>query len=84
MDLKAFLKYAEGLDNIIIDEFHRAGGLLFDHAQAHTLRRQEIYSKLLGLFPEYQISLLSPVDIMRSAGDGWDFEGLLFGRSPPR
>ena len=95
MDLGAFLTYASKTDKIIIDEFHRADSLLFDALQAHKLpektilitstmhffRRRDIYSKILGLLPEYRVPLVSPVDLAKVLQDQ-GLESVLFWQEP--
>ena len=95
MDMRSFLTYVRKTSRIIIDEFHRADPMLFDALQAHKFpektilitstmhffRRRDIYSKILGLLPEYKVSLISPVDLVKHLQEQ-SLENVLFWQEP--
>ena len=79
MDVKTFIKYASKSDKIIIDEFHRANESLFAALQGHIIdcdiilitstlhffKNESKYSLIFGLFPEYKVDLISPIDLLK-------------------
>ncbi len=81
-DTRTFIRYASKSERIIVDEFHRAREDFFAVLQGHIFpentilitstlhffRKREIYSPIMGLFPEFRVGLISPVDLILQVG----------------
>ncbi|NOZ89551.1 MAG: ATP-binding protein [Crenarchaeota archaeon] len=80
IDVGAFIRLCRALDRVVVDEFHRAPGRLFDALQAgscpenlvfitstlHYFRRftEAPEAPLKGLFASRQVELLSPLELL--------------------
>ena len=88
-DANSFIRICRLESNVVIDEFHRAEPILFDTIQAgecptelvlltstlhyHRKFTEAASAPLKGLFQEWKVDLLSPVELL--AIDEWDLEG---------